>query len=255
MSAADQKILADKDPNFRVFNATVNSPFEDAKTSYYHNSIGGYHPAKLGIYDDLATYQMSGQPNPGVLNMLNTKYIITGEGDKVQALLNPGALGNAWFVKAVNFVNGPVAEMKGLTGLDTKDTAVMDESFKPMITAFAPADSTSTIRMTSFDNDDIKYESNSSANNLALFSEIYYKDWHAFIDGKEVPYAKADYVLRAMVIPAGKHDIEFKYIPTLFLAGKKISGVASWLLFAFLLFTLFTELRPKNNIQKAVVVE
>ncbi len=247
MTNADRTILADKDPNYRVFNASVGSPFEEAKTSYYHKSIGGYHAAKLGIYDDLSTYQMSGRPNPGVLNMLNAKWIITGEGDKLQAIQNPEALGNAWFIKAVNFVKGPIAEMKGLTGLNTKDSAIVDESFKPMVTAFSPADSSSTIRMSAYDNDAISYESNSSSNNVAVFSEIYYKDWKAYLDGKEVPFFKANYVLRAMVIPAGKHSVEFKFEPSIFFMSKKISAFASWLLFILLLATIFIEWKKTNK--------
>ena len=241
MTNADRTILADKDPNYRVFNASVGSPFEEAKTSYYHKSIGGYHAAKLGIYDDLSTYQMNGRPNAAVLNMLNAKWIITGEGDKIQAIQNPLALGNAWFIKGITFVKGPVAEMKGLTNLNTKDSAVVDESFKPIVKAFSPADSSSNIKMTAYDNDAISYESNSTSNNVAVFSEIYYKDWKAYLDGKEVPFFKANYVLRAMVIPAGKHVVEFKFEPTIFFISKKISAVAGWLLSILLLATLFFE--------------
>lgn len=243
MTNADRTILADKDPNYRVFNTSVGSPFEEAKTSYYHKSIGGYHAAKLGIYDDLSTYQMNGRPNPGVINMLNAKWIITGEGDKIQAFQNPEALGNAWFIKAVTFVKGPVAEMKGLTGLNTKDSAVVDESFKPLVSAFSPADSSSSIKMTAYDNDAIRYESNSGNNNVAVFSEIYYKDWNAYLDGKRVPFFKANYVLRAMVVPAGKHTIEFKFEPSIFFLSKNISAIAGWLLFVLLLAALFMEWR------------
>jgi hypothetical protein len=241
LTNADKIILEDKDPNYRVFNASVGSTFEESKTSYYHKSIGGYHAAKMGIYDDLSAYQMSGNPNPAVLNMLNAKWIITGQQGKEQAIQNPGALGNAWFIKGINFVKGPVAEMKGLTGLNTKDSAVIDESFKPLITTFSPADSTSTIKQTVFDNDAITYQSNSAVNNVAVFSEIYYKDWHAYIDGKRADVFRANYVLRAMVVPAGKHTIEFKFEPEIYLISKKVSGVTSWLLFLFLIVTLFME--------------
>ena len=247
MTNADRTIFADKDPNYRVFNASVVSPFEEAKTSYYHKSIGGYHAAKLGIYDDLSTYQMNGRPNAAVLNMLNAKWIITGEGDKIQAIQNPLALGNAWFIKGITFVNGPVAEMKGLTNLNTKDSAVVDESFKPIVTNFSPADSSSNIKMTAYDNDAISYESNSTSNNVAVFSEIYYKDWKAYLDGKEVPFFKANYVLRAMVIPAGKHVVEFKFEPNIFFISKKISAVAGWLLSILLLATLFFEWKRTNK--------
>ncbi len=247
LTNADKTILADKDPNYRVFNTKGGDPFQESKTSYYHKSIGGYHAAKLGIYDDLSSYQMSGNPNPAVLNMLNAKWIITGEGDKVQAIQNPEALGNAWFIKGINFVKGPVAEMKGLTGLNTKDSAVVDESFKPMITAFSPADSTATIKQTIYDNDAITYESNSATNNVAVFSEIFYKDWYAYIDGKKVDVIKANYVLRALVIPAGKHKIEFKFEPKIYLVSKLVSGVASWFLFAVLMLSIFLLIKSSNT--------
>jgi Bacterial membrane protein YfhO len=237
-SNADKTILADKDPNYRVFNSVGGDPFQDAKTSYYHKSIGGYHAAKMGIYDDISSNQMGSRPNPAVLNMLNAKWIITGERGKEEAIQNPEALGNAWFIKGINFVKGPVAEMKGLNNLNTKDSAVVDEPFKPFITAFSPADSSSTIKQTAFDNDAITYESNSKTSNVAVFSEIYYKDWFAYIDGKKVDVIKANYVLRALVVPVGKHTIEFKFEPKIFLVSKMVSGVASWVLFVLLILAI-----------------
>lgn len=244
----DRMIMADKDPNFRVYNASVGSPFEESKTSYYHKSIGGYSAAKMGIYDDLSKYQMGRNPNIAVLNMLNTKWIITGEGDAVKAQRNYAALGNAWFIKGINFVKGPVAEMQGLDNLNTKDSAVVDEEFKNIATGYVAADSTATIAMTSFDNDAISYESNSSSANAAVFSEIYYKDWKAYIDGKPAPYFKANYVLRAMVIPAGKHKIEFKYEPKIFFMSKEISLIFSWLVIVLLLALGFvTYMKKKQN--------
>ncbi len=247
LTNADKTILEDKDPNYRVFNMSVGSPFEESKTSYYHKSIGGYHAAKMGIYDDLSSNQMSGRPNPAVLNMLNAKWIITGEGDKIQAVRNPDALGNAWFVKGITFVKGPVAEMKALNNLNTKDSAVIDESFKTQVTAFEPSDSTASIKQTFFDNEAITYESNSNKNNIAVFSEIFYKDWHAYIDGKIAPVIKANYVLRALVIPAGKHKIEFKFEPAIFNLSSKVSGAAGWLLFALLVIFIIMQLKQKNK--------
>ena len=177
---------------------------------------------------------------------ISAKWIITGEGDKLQAMRNPEALGNAWFIKGISFVKGPVAEMNALTNLNTKDSAVVDESFRPMVTAFVPADSTASIKMTAFDNDAISYQSNSSANNAAVFSEIYYKDWKAYIDGKPAQYFKANYVLRAMIIPAGNHKIDFKFEPATFFMSKKITTISSWLLVILLLAALFAEWRKKE---------
>lgn len=237
-SNADKLILSDKDPNYRVFDLSGGDPFQDSKPSYFHKSIGGYHPAKIGIYDDLATYQLNGRSNPAVLNMLNTKYIIqkTADGKNVNAIANPGALGNCWFVKGVKFVNGPVAEMNALNEFDPKDTAVVDNSFKNIVTGFTAADSNASIKQTSFDNMAIKYESVSTAANLAIFSEIFYKDWNAYIDGKKMPVAKANYVLRALVIPAGKHSVDFKFEPKIFNTSYTISMISNWLLLVILIW-------------------
>jgi type III secretory pathway component EscR len=237
-SAADIEILKDKDPNYRVFDMSGGDPFQDSKPSYFHKSIGGYHPAKIGIFDDLATYQLSGNLNPSVLNMLNAKYIIqkTQDGKSTVAIPNNGALGNCWFVQGVKYVDGPVNEMKALDNFNAKDTAIIDNSFKPTIGNFSKPDSTATIKQTAFDNMAIKYESNSSTANVAVFSEIFYKDWVATIDGKEVPTAKANYVLRGLKIPAGKHSIEFKYVNKVYDISYTISLISMWLLMALLVW-------------------
>ncbi|HCF64085.1 MAG TPA: hypothetical protein DEU93_07975 [Chitinophagaceae bacterium] len=237
LTEADKQILSDPDPNFRVFNT---AGLDESKTSYYHKSIGGYHPAKLGIYDDLMAYQLSGRPNMAVLNMLNAKYFIQNDGSGARAFQNPDALGNVWFVQSAQWVNGPVEEMKALTGLDPAQTAVIDASFKDKVPEFKPADSTSSIRMVKFDNDEINYQSDAAAPHLAVFSEIYYKDWKAYINGKPAPYVKANYVLRAMVIPAGKNEITFRFEPNIYHLGNTISTITGWLV--FLLFLVWVAL-------------
>jgi len=247
-SNADNIIENDKDPNFRVMNT---SSLEESKTSYYHKSIGGYHPAKIGIYDDLMAYQLNGNPNMNVINMLNTKYFIQQQGNEKVASLNPSAMGNCWLVNGVKYVNGPVAEMKALSTLNPSDTAVVDESFKSKITAFAAKDSLSFIKMTTFDNDAISYESNCSGSKMAVFSEIYYKDWKAYIDGQPADFVKANYVLRAMVVPAGKHKIDFKFEPKVFYTGRNISNIATWLMMLILLGAIFMEYK-KQQAQKTV---
>lgn len=247
MSQADEQILADKDPNFRVYNT---GGLDESKTSYYHKSIGGYHPAKLGIYDDLMAYQLNGRPNPGVIDMLNVKYVIQHQGNKTIALQNPGALGNVWFVKAVKFVNGPVAEMKALDSFHPADTAIVDESFKSDVGNYAAGDSTDNIRQVKFDNDEIDYQSNSNSNRIAIFSEIYYKDWKAYIDGKPAHIFKANYVLRGLNIPAGKHEIKFKFEPTVYFIGRTLSNIFCWLvvlLTAGSLFLYFKKLRKEET--------
>jgi hypothetical protein len=246
LTPADIEIQKDMDPNFRVFNMAGGDPFQESKTSYYHKSIGGYHPAKLGIYDDLATYQLSGSPNISVLNMLNTKYVIQRQGDNVVAAHNTGALGNAWFVKGIRFVNGPTEEMKAITNFNPKDTAVVDVKYKDIVNGITPADSASTIRMTTFDNDAITYEAVATGNHAAIFSEIFYKDWNAYIDGKPAKIFKANYVLRGLVIPAGKHKIEFKFEPALYFTGKTVSNITTWLVMVLLLTFIVFVIRKKR---------
>jgi hypothetical protein len=231
LTAADQTILKDPDPNFRVYNQAAG--LEESLTSYYHKSIGGYHPAKLGIYDDLIQYQLSGDPNPNVINMLNTKYVIqqNPQDNSVAALRNPGALGNVWFVRSVKYVKGPAEEIPN---------------------TFTAPDSTASIKQVAFDNDAIKYESNSSGTHLAVFSEIYYKDWKAYIDGKPAEYGKADYVLRAMVIPAGKHTIDFKFEPQVFYTGSTLTTIGSWIIILLVLGYIGWLLLPVIKKNKAV---
>lgn len=245
MANADKTILADKDPNFRVYNT---GGLDESKTSYYHKSIGGYHPAKLGIYDDLMAYQLNGSPNTAVINMLNAKYVIHQQGNEVEATRNPGALGNAWFVNAVKFVNGPVEEMKALSDLNPKDTAIVDKKYKSMTGSYTAADSSASIKLKTFDNDAITYESNAAGNHIAVFSEIYYKDWKAYIDGKPADFFKANYVLRAMMIPAGKHTIEFKFEPAMYFLGYNISKYSNWLVFLLLIgFVVYTVKQKKDE--------
>ncbi|MEY4703065.1 MAG: hypothetical protein RIR96_962, partial [Bacteroidota bacterium] len=245
MTDADTKILQDTDPNFRVMNTRG---MEEAKTSYHHKSIGGYHPAKLGIYDDLMAYQFNGQPNLAVINMLNTKYVIQQQGDKTVALENPSALGNVWFVKNVDYVNGPAAEMKAISNFNPAETVVVDKSFEAKIGTFQPADSSETIKQTVFDNDAITYESNTKTPHLAVFSEIYYKDWNAYVDGEKKDIAKANYVLRSMVIPAGKHKIEFKFEPQSVIIGNKLSAIFGWLISVLAILALVLYIKPKKQV-------
>jgi hypothetical protein len=244
-TAADNSILADKDPNYRVFDISGGDPFQDSKPSYFHKSIGGYHPAKIGIYDDLATYQLSGRFNPAVLNMLNTKYLIqkSSDGKNTVAIPNPDALGNCWFVKGVKYVNGPAEEMTALDNFSPKDTAVADKSFTGAIGNFQPADSNARIRQTAFDNEAISYQSENSNPGLALFSEVFYKDWNAYVDGKQVPVAKVNYVLRGINVPAGSHKIDFKFEPAVYRLSYRISLISMWLLMALLGWFLFHSYR------------
>jgi Bacterial membrane protein YfhO len=234
-SATDNQILADKS-HFRVFNQLGGgNPFEDAQTSYFHNSVGGYSPVKLGLYQDLIEHQL-GNGNVHVYDMLNTKYIIGQNPQTGQPIVqqNPNAAGNAWFVKNIKYVNGANEEMLALDSLDIKTTVVIDNREKNKVTLQPEYDSTAKISLLENKNDLINYQSSSSANQFAIFSEIYYpKGWKAYIDEKETPIVKVNYLLRGLSVPAGNHKIRFEFKPESYYTGAKlslISGIISYLL-------------------------
>ena len=221
---ADLDIQKDTDPNYRVWN-TMARPDQDAATSYFHKSIGGYHGAKLRRYQELIDFHIN-RRNMQVINMLNTKYIIV-PGDKNQAMVYPntGALGNAWFVNEYKTVVSPDSEITALNHFNSRTTAIIDKRFESELNGIKPIiDSNATIKLTSYKPNDLIYESNSTSERVAVFSEIYYPSgWNAYIDGKMTNYFRANYVLRAMCIPAGKHTIEYKFEPSIVAKGEKIS--------------------------------
>jgi hypothetical protein len=246
-SAADNQILKDPDhANFRVFNQNGNFTNESV-TSYHHNSIGGYHPAKLGLYQDLIENQI-GKGNMGVLNMLNTKYFI-GQGQNGQpiAQLNPGAFGPCWLVKGIKFVNSVNNEMLALDSTNLRDTAVVNESFKASIKQLPVADSLASIQISERQNDKITYAFNASAPQFAVLSEIYYnRGWNAYLDGQKADYVKTNYALRGIAIPAGKHTVEFKFEPTAYKTGNAISFWGVVLIYLILAVALFLLFKKKN---------
>ncbi|GAA3959625.1 YfhO family protein [Hymenobacter antarcticus] len=223
-SPADQLILQDKDLSYRVLN--LQNPFNEAQTSYFHNSIGGYHGAKLRRYQDLIERQISTN-NQQVLNMLNMRYLITGDA-KQPVQRNPGALGNAWFVSEVQPVASPDAEMAALNTISPATVAVVDASKFPQQKAATYNIAGSSIALTGYSPDELKYRYNATQAGLVVFSEIYYADgWQAFIDGKPVPHIRANYVLRALQVPAGAHTIDFKFEPKSYAVGNGVSLAAS----------------------------
>jgi uncharacterized membrane protein YfhO len=162
-------------------------------------------------------------------------------------------LGNAWFVKSIQYVKGAVEEMKAISNFNPAEVAIVDDTFKNQLNGAVAADSTATIKQVAFDNEAIKYESNSAAAHVAVFSEIFYKDWKAYIDGKPAPYAKADYVLRAMLIPAGKHTIDFKFEPKVFYTASTITMVTAWILTLLMIGYIGWLIWPLVNKKKAGV--
>jgi hypothetical protein len=240
-TTADQIIMKDKDPNFRVFNQTVGNPFADASTSYFHKSLGGYHGAKLRRYQELIDMHLA-KGNMNVYNMLNTKYFIVPDpqGGQPQMQINMEALGNAWFVNNARMVNNADEEINALTDFVPTETAVFDKRFENLVKGhIISKDTLATISLTDYKPNHLTYKSQTNSEQLAVFSEIYYdKGWNAYIDGKPAPYFRANYVLRAMIVPAGNHTIEFKFEPKVYATGEKIAYASSILLVLLALGTL-----------------
>ncbi|HEU5051607.1 MAG TPA: hypothetical protein VFT78_00775 [Hanamia sp.] len=239
-SPAVNQILKDPDhANFRVFNETVDA-FNDATTAYHLNTVGGYHPAKLGLYNDIITHQLA-KGNMQVFDMLNTKYFIVQnpQTGKPQAELNPGAFGNCWFVKGIKYVDNADQEMAALDSTDLRDTAVVENKFKSQITSVPKHDSIGYIKLVQNLNDKIDYRSSSALPEFAVFSEIYYpKGWNVYIDGNKANYVKTDYVLRGMLIPPGNHEIEWRFEPKSFTTGRMISIIANILVALLIIATI-----------------
>jgi hypothetical protein len=239
-SLANQQILQDTDPNFRVFNTTV-STFNDASTSYFHKSIGGYHGAKLQRYQELINKYIS-KGDMNVLNMLNTKYFIVANQQKqVQAQSNPTALGNSWFVNDIRVVENADEEIKALGEINTASQLVVDKRFS--IGEYS-IDSLAQIALTQYKANHLVYESNTQKKQFAVFSEVYYdKGWNAYIDGDLVSHIRVNYLLRGLEVPAGKHKIEFKFEPASYAIGEKISYTGSTILILLLIAVLYKEIK------------
>lgn len=211
----DQYAAQFKDEDYRVFDLSVNT-FNDSYPSAFHHQIGGYHAAKLRRYQDLIDFYLSRHINPKVLNMLNARYVVMqGQNGQPMVQRNPEALGNAWFVDQYQLVEDANAEILALNELNPADTAVIDKRFAAMVQGKnLERDSNAVIVMEHqkpYNPDYVVYKTKASKEQLAIFSEVYYEpDWRAYIDGKPVEYFRADYILRAMVIPAGEHKIEFR---------------------------------------------
>jgi hypothetical protein len=256
LTALDNALLNDK-THYRIIDlrrGVQNSFNEGAILAYHHKLVGGYNPAKLSIYQDLIENQWYNFPNclPTV-NMMNTKYIITGNMAS-DTIPNPDALGNAWFVKGIEFKKGPRAVMDHLSFFNPKDTAVMDEQDKIADLNGLQVDSSASIQLVENKNDEITYKAKTTAKQLAVFSEIYYKDgWKAYIDDKETPIIKVNYVLRGLVVPTGDHTIKFEFKPASITGAKQIAGIASallWLSLVTMIAFAFKNLNKKVNTAK-----
>lgn len=265
---ADKLIMQDKDPNFRVLDLRGGDPFQNAATSAFHKSVGGYHSAKLMVYQEMIAEHLSdfkkdvpilSQPNMPLYGMLNAKYIILDDSEKgVQ--MNPLALGNAWFVKDVRLVKDADREIEEVGKINPRYEVVMQQKHAETIGATLPPqyDSTATIKMTEYSPDKIDYESSAKTDQLAVFSEVYYpmeKGWNLTIDGQPAKFAKANYCVRAAKIPAGNHKIVFEFRPKSYYTGETISLIASGLLLLLLGGGLFLHFRKNGLVDAATVPE
>lgn len=246
----DNFIIADKDPDFRVMDLSV-STFQDASASQFHKTIGGYHAAKLKRYQELIDKQFSKSINQDVLDMLNTKYIITQDQQtgSYKMSRNATAAGNAWFVKRIEFAKDADEEMKAINSFDPKNEAIVDQQYKSVIDLkrVGPGGPTSSIKLDSYHPDHLIYSYSSPTDVVAVFSEVYYdKGWNMYVDKVKKPYFRADYVLRAAQLEAGNHTVEFKFEPTSYYAGEKISLAGSILLIGFLGFAVYSEKRKEK---------
>ena len=231
-SPADQQILQDPDPYYRVLNLSRDID-KDAFTSYFHQSIGGYSAVKLRRYQDLIDGYLAPR-DPDVINMLNTKYfLVPGQEGALRAQSNPQAYGNAWLVNSIQTVSGPDAEYAALgTVDDLRNTAIVDESFAPALAALDP-DGSGSIELTSYAPNELRYQFDAPSEQLAVFSEIWYGPdlgWTATIDGNPAEILRANYVLRALRVPAGAHEIVMTFSPASFSTGRTISLICSVLI-------------------------
>lgn len=242
---AVRQIQSDPDKHFRVFDEASGDPFQSSAASYFFNSVGGYSPAKLALYQDIIERQLA-TGNMQVFNMLNTRYfMVTNPATREPvAQRNPDALGNCWFVKGFKIAKNADEEMNILSSLNTRDSAVLDSRYATTAGAQPVFDSTASIRLLDNLNDKITYQSKAGSNQFAVFSEVYYPyGWNAYIDGKKADYIRVNYVLRGMAIPAGEHTIEFRFEPRSVILGNKITMWTSLLFYIALIGWLVIEFR------------
>jgi hypothetical protein len=265
---ADEQILQDKSLDYRVLNLST-STFNDAATSYYHKSVGGYHGAKLKKYQEIIDFHLDKEINGfynglneaaqndslmrihmakfGVLNMLNTKYVIVPAKDQVFAIPNPQANGNAWFVKNIKTVASADSEIVALYGINTKREAVIQEKNKAIVPAANTYNNDGKITLQSYKPNYLVYETDSKEKGFAVFSEIYYpKGWNAYVDGTLMPHTCVNYVLRGMELPAGKHKVEFKFEPQVYKTGNSVALIGSILLLIVVGASLFFANKKKE---------
>lgn len=248
MQPWEEQILQDKSLDYRVLNLNANT-FNDARTSYRLKSIGGYSAVKLRRYQDIIDQHIS-KMNWSVLDMLNTKYVVTRNG--VQR--NPNAMGNAWFVNEVQFVPTPDDECAALNTMDLRTSAVADEKFRNILTCEPQPSANDEIVLTDYTPKKLQYTSNTANDRVAVFSEIYYPDgWHLYVDGQETPLGRANYILRAAVIPAGTHTVSMEFVPSILSKDKWCFAIIILALPICLAGITFPIYRPHLPIRKELL--
>ena len=260
----DKAILQDKDLYYRVLPLT-GDPFQDARTSYFHKNVGGYSAAKLRRYQEIIEHQLlpemqemvkglNSQARPdsvfanlGVINMLNTRYLIYDLNQP--PIKNPAALGNAWVVDKFKVVENADEEIEALKNINPAEEALIDKRFAENVNGKTfQKDSTASIVLTEYKPNYLKYAANAATEQLAVFSDVYYANgWKAYIDGQEVPHFRVNYILRSLVLPAGQHTVEFKFHPASYYTGNKISLASSLLLLLVIAGYTFTEFRKRKT--------
>jgi hypothetical protein len=245
----DEFIMRDNDPDFRVLDLTIPT-FQSADATAFHKTIGGYHAAKLKRFQEVIDKQFTGSMNQDVLDMLNTKYFITNgkDGKTASMQANSTACGHAWFVQSIQFVKDNDQEMQAISSFDPQKVAIVNQEFKHQIEEQKPGiPENGQIKLTSYHPDLLKYEYSVEKNVVAVFSEIWYpKGWKMYVDGEEKPYFRANYLLRAAVLPAGNHKIEWKFEPTSYFLGENISLFGSILLSLILAIAIYREIARKQ---------
>ena len=250
ISDIDKAIMNDNSLDYRVINLAT-STFNDAGTSYFHKSVGGYHGAKLRRYQDIIDHYLSDKTDANyfkVLNMLNTKYIIYPRDNKLSYYPNYEAFGNAWIVSDIQWVATPNDEIDAIATTDVKNVAIVNEEFKDVIGDFTATPAEGTIQLVDYEPNQLTYNFDSSKDELVVFSEIWTKKgWIMWIDGVESPLFRSDYILRSAIIPAGQHEIVMRYEPRIWKVGNAIQLLTSFILVVGLIFAVYVTYKKKKS--------
>ncbi|MFM8837247.1 MAG: YfhO family protein, partial [Bacteroidota bacterium] len=229
---------------YRVLDFGQQNPFNENRAGYFHKSLGGYHAAKLSRFEDVKNNYLGGNgkaPQQNLLDAFNVRWMIyppQQQGQGPVAVPNPGALGNAWFVKELRLMPDARVEFDSLDGTDLRNVALMDKSLAGSLPSQSyVVDSQAFIRLSAYAPDTLTYEYRNNAPSLAVFSDIYYpKGWNAYLDGKPVPHLRVNYLMRGLALPAGSHRVEFRFEPSTYLQGEKISLAFNLALFLVVAF-------------------